>query len=156
MTRGIKPRSEHTYFLTPEQASALAPPQERFRIIDHGEGTLSVATPSGRGNRWGVAASQRRVGPVAPEPGLHPLELWSGYDNPAKQQYERHAMASFVTLHADNSEDVYHVNMDFVILMARFQDQHTNLTFAQDVRRNITVRETPEQIMESCERAARL
>ena len=57
-------------------------------------------------------------------------------------------MASFVTLHADNSEDVYHVNMDFVILMAQFQDQHTNLTFAQDVRRNITVRETPEQIME--------
>jgi hypothetical protein len=83
-----------------------------------------------------------------PRRGLNPLELWSGCDNPAKQQYERHAMASFVTLHADNSEDVYHVNMDFVILMARFQDQHTNLTFAQDVRRNITVRETPEQIME--------
>jgi hypothetical protein len=62
-----------------------------------------------------------------------------------------HAMASFVTLHADNSEDVYHVNMDFVILMAR-QDQYTNLTFAQDVRRNITVRETPEQIMEMIRR----
>jgi hypothetical protein len=60
-------------------------------------------------------------------------------------------MASFVTLHADNSEDVYHVNMDFVILMAR-QDQYTNLTFAQDVRRNITVRETPEQIMEMIRR----
>ena len=61
-------------------------------------------------------------------------------------------MATFVTLHADNSEDVYHVNMDFVILMARWQDQYTNLTFAQDVRRNITVRETPEQIMEMIRR----
>jgi hypothetical protein len=82
VTRGIKPWSERTYFLTPEQASALAPPQGRFRIIDHGDGALSVATPSGRGNRWGVAASQRRVGPVAtaPEPGLNPLELWDHRD----------------------------------------------------------------------------
>ena len=76
---GEKPRSEKTYFLTPEQANALAPPQGRFRIIDHGDGTLSVATPA-KGKRWGIAESQRRVGPVetTPQPGLHPLELWSG------------------------------------------------------------------------------
>lgn len=77
---GLKPRSEKTYFLTPEQANALAPPQDsRFMIVDHGDGKLSTATPNQEG-KWGIAPSQRNVGPVSAEPkeGLHPLEVWSG------------------------------------------------------------------------------
>jgi hypothetical protein len=76
---GPKPKSEKTYYLTGEQARALAPPQGKFRIIDHGNGTLSTATPSS-GDRWGIASSQRGVGPVETQPqhGLHPLELWAG------------------------------------------------------------------------------
>jgi hypothetical protein len=76
---GPKPKSEKTYYLTSEQANALAPPQGKFRIIDHGDGTLSTATPSS-GGRWGMSPSQRRIGPVETQPqhGLHPLELWKG------------------------------------------------------------------------------
>lgn len=75
---GPKPRSEKTYYLTPEQANALAPAQGKFRLIDHGDGTLSMAQP-GPGGRWGIAPSQRAV-PFSTEPkeGLHPLEAWSG------------------------------------------------------------------------------
>lgn len=79
---GPKPKSEKTYFLTRQQAEALAPPQSRFRIVDHGDGHLSTATPAQGGgrNKWGISETQRHVGPVSLEPaeGLHPLEVWGG------------------------------------------------------------------------------
>jgi hypothetical protein len=75
---GLKPKSEKTFYLTKEQADALAPPQDsRFMVIDNGDGFLSLATP-GQDGKWGIAPSQRMVGPTHPEPveGAHPLELW--------------------------------------------------------------------------------
>lgn len=79
---GPKPKSERTYFLTKQQAEALAPPQDsRFRLVDHGDGTLSLATPAAGGrNKWGIAPSQRGVPfeSMEPKEGLHPLEVWSG------------------------------------------------------------------------------
>jgi hypothetical protein len=54
----------------------LGLPQGRSRIIDHGDGTLSVATQNADG-RWGVAPSQRSVPyETAPRVGLTPLEVW--------------------------------------------------------------------------------
>jgi hypothetical protein len=62
-------------------------------------------------------------------------------------------MATFVTLRVDNSSDIIQVNMDAVIKMARYGDQYTSLTFAKDnASSNVTVRETPAEIMEMIRR----
>ena len=62
-------------------------------------------------------------------------------------------MATFVTLRVDNSNDTIHVNMDAVIKMTRHGDQYTSLTFAGDnANFNVTVRETPAEIMEMIRR----
>ncbi len=74
---GIKPATAKTYYLDAANSQALAPPASTsWRIIDHGDGTVSLATKNADG-RWGIASSQRNV-PVSttPEVGKHPLELW--------------------------------------------------------------------------------
>jgi len=73
---GIKPQSDATYFLTSENYPKLGLPEGPSRIVDHGDGTLSVATQNANG-RWGIAPSSRNV-PYETEPavGLHPLEVW--------------------------------------------------------------------------------
>jgi hypothetical protein len=58
-------------------------------------------------------------------------------------------MPTFVALRVDNSDEVIHVNMDAVIKMERHADQYTSLTFGEtNVTSNVTVRETPEEIMD--------
>ena len=73
---GPKPATQKTVYLSPEEAQRLAPPQGPWRMVDHGDGTVSLATPNAEG-RWGIAPSQRNV-PVTtkPEVGRVPLELW--------------------------------------------------------------------------------
>lgn len=75
--QGIKPASVKTVYLTEEAANRLAPPQGQFRIIDHGDGTLSTATPSGKSFQWGISDTQRNVKySTEPSVGSTPLELW--------------------------------------------------------------------------------
>jgi hypothetical protein len=58
-------------------------------------------------------------------------------------------MPTFVALRVDNSDEVIHVNMDAVIKMERHGDQYTSLTFSENnVGSYVTVRETPEEIMD--------
>lgn len=84
---GIKPSSEKTYFADPEAAGALAIPQDvKWRVIDNGDGTISLATLNQDG-KWGISPEARNV-PVstAPEQGKIPVELWKAeevYGKPA-------------------------------------------------------------------------
>ena len=74
---GPKARSEATYFLEPQGAQRLAPPQGAVRVIDHGNGTLSLATLNGNTGQWGVAPSQHQVPfSTTPRVGAVPLEVW--------------------------------------------------------------------------------
>lgn len=75
---GAKERSAKTYYMDENTANALARPQGTSRVIDHGNGTLSVATKNANG-QWGVAPSQSKV-KVSDKPshGAIPLELWEG------------------------------------------------------------------------------
>lgn len=84
---GLKQRSAKTWFLTREDMNRLAVPQGDWRLIDHGDGTLSVATRNKSG-KWGIAPSARNV-PAQSEPavGLHPVEVWGGETIQSRQAY---------------------------------------------------------------------
>lgn len=71
---GLMERSEKTYYISRENANRLAPPN-KWRILDHQDGSLSLAAPSKEG--WAIAPSGRKV-PIetTPQIGLLPLELW--------------------------------------------------------------------------------
>ena len=74
---GIQKPSAKTYYLTKDAQNRLAPPSSAIcRVIDHGDGTLSLATENPDG-RWGITSTAKNV-PVAniPEIDLLPLELW--------------------------------------------------------------------------------
>jgi hypothetical protein len=72
---GPQQRSERTVFLSKEDANRLAPPQGHYAVVDHGDGTVSLATPTQNG--WGISPSQRNI-PVSDTPtvGAVPLEVW--------------------------------------------------------------------------------
>lgn len=74
---GLKPRSSKTVYLDPESANLLiGSPVRNFRVLDHGDGTLSLATPNPK-KGWGIMYSQRNVPfSTTPQEGLTPLELW--------------------------------------------------------------------------------
>ena len=75
--QGIKDRTERTVYLDMDGARALAPPNSAtWRVIDHGDGTASLATRRDDG-RWGISQSARNI-PFTTEPavGRVPLELW--------------------------------------------------------------------------------
>lgn len=84
---GPKERSAKTYFAPVDAASALAIPQGGgWRIIDHGDSTLSLST-KGADGRWGIAPSAKNI-KVSSEPtsGSIPIELWKSetvYNKPA-------------------------------------------------------------------------
>jgi hypothetical protein len=93
---GPKARSAATYFVTPQDASRLGPPSSAAsRIVDHGDGTISLVTQNADG-RWGVAPSQRNV-PYerAPRVGLTPLEVW--------RQQPLHGLPSYGRMHFGNA-----------------------------------------------------
>lgn len=74
---GIKPKSERTVYLDEEAANALAQPANApWRIIEHDDGTLSLAVRRQDG-KWGIAPSQKNI-PVTAAPAVDrvPLELW--------------------------------------------------------------------------------
>jgi hypothetical protein len=74
---GLKERSAATLFLDPQDIQRLSPPADQnWRIINHGDGTVSLAVQNQDGG-WGISPSQRNV-PVqnTPKTGLAPLELW--------------------------------------------------------------------------------
>jgi len=74
---GIKPPSDKTVYADVDAAGALAIPQgAKWRIVDHGDGTISLATQNADG-RWGIAPSAKNV-PVSASPGVGkiPVELW--------------------------------------------------------------------------------
>lgn len=78
--QGIQRQSEKTYYVTPADGQRLALPQGQSRIIDHGDGTLSVAnlnTGGPNAGKWGVSPDSRNI-PVStkPEVGKQPVELW--------------------------------------------------------------------------------
>jgi hypothetical protein len=86
---GLKERSVKTWFLTDENAANLAPPASaRWRILDNGDGTISLITQREDG-RWGVAPSQRNV-PVesGPATGLIPFEVWGAEKMGRSQVYK--------------------------------------------------------------------
>jgi hypothetical protein len=74
---GPKERSAKTVFVDPADAPLFNPPDNtKWRIIDHGDGTLSLATLRDDG-RWGISPSDRNINTeTAPRVGLSPVELW--------------------------------------------------------------------------------
>jgi hypothetical protein len=75
--RGIQPKSDATFYIDPKKAQLLALPQGEARIVDHGDGTLSVVARVRPDLPWGISPESRNV-PVFTEPraGLAPVELW--------------------------------------------------------------------------------
>lgn len=72
---GQKQRSEKTVYVSSEDVQKLAPPQAHWRIIDHGNGKMSLATE--KNGQWGIAESQKEVAVSdTPTKGAFPLELW--------------------------------------------------------------------------------
>ena len=74
---GLKERSTKTVYLTQQEANALGTPSDtHWRVIDHGDGTLSIATEDADG-KWGISPSQRNIKVSdIPSAGAIPLELW--------------------------------------------------------------------------------
>lgn len=74
---GLKEPSAKTVYLDPKAIQALAPPiNSRWRLVDMGDGTFSLATlrPDGQ---WGVSPSARNIkASTKPAVGLAPLEMW--------------------------------------------------------------------------------
>lgn len=74
---GFKLQSAKTVYVTDENANKLAQPQGRLRIIDHGDGTISTATPNPK-TGWGIPPSARNVPySTSPEVGMTPIELYT-------------------------------------------------------------------------------
>lgn len=86
---GLKPRSEATFYATPENVARLGTPSSGWRIVDHGDGTLSVATKNKDG-KWGIAPSSKNVaiGDI-PTEGSSPIELWGKKDTNGLPGYDK-------------------------------------------------------------------
>lgn len=92
--QGLKPKSEKTVYVDEQSAAALAPTKNNWRMIDHGDGTLSLSTPS-PGKGWGISPSARNIPyGTKPEVGMIPIELFS----PGQVQ----GAASFKNVHFGN------------------------------------------------------
>ena len=75
---GQKPRSARTVYVDPTRVAGLAPPQGDWRMVDHGDGTLTLVWRQSPDRPWGASPSARNI-PVetTPREGLIPVELWS-------------------------------------------------------------------------------
>jgi len=76
--QGWKPRSEKTFYVDEGQANRLAPPTDSaWRVIDHEDGSISIAVRDPKTGRWGISPSQRAIEvTTTPEVGKVPIELW--------------------------------------------------------------------------------
>lgn len=76
LDKGIKPKTDKTFYLDMDGARALAPPQGSWRVFVHEDGTVSLITKNDDG-RWGVGPTSKNI-PASTEPGIGkvPLELW--------------------------------------------------------------------------------
>ena len=74
---GQKPRSARTVYVDPTRVAGLAPPQGDWRMVDHGDGTLTLVWRQSPDRPWGASPSARNI-PVetTPREGLIPVELW--------------------------------------------------------------------------------
>jgi hypothetical protein len=75
---GPKERSAKTVYLDKDAINGMAVPQDtRWRVIDHGDGTMSLATWNDARKDWGISPGSRNI-PYSEKPaiGLHPLEVW--------------------------------------------------------------------------------
>lgn len=74
---GIKPSSDKTVYISGQDANALAlPSNTSWRVVDHGDGTISLATRQGEDQPWGISPSQRNIKvDTQPSVGSHPVEL---------------------------------------------------------------------------------
>lgn len=57
--RGAQSASSRTVYMDTEEARKVFPVQGDFRLIDHGNGTMSMATPAKGGKSWGIAPSAK-------------------------------------------------------------------------------------------------
>lgn len=75
---GPKERSAKSVYLDKDAMNAFAVPQDtRWRVIDHGDGTMSLATWNDATKDWGISPGSRNIKYAdKPAVGLHPLEVW--------------------------------------------------------------------------------
>jgi hypothetical protein len=103
---GPKPRSEKTVYVPTADAQRFAgPASHEWRVIDHGDGTLSLATKRDDG-RWGIAPESRNV-PVSDKPavGLSPVELWGKGEVYGREAYSKIHLGNQITDIADGATD---------------------------------------------------
>lgn len=94
---GPQPPSERTFYVDPADAQRLALPQAETRIIDHGDGTLSVAVQNADG-RWGISPESRNIRvTTTPEVGRMPVELWRGEKIYGLDGYKRIHLGNQIT-----------------------------------------------------------
>jgi hypothetical protein len=72
---GPKEQSARTVYV--EDARVFSPPDSaRWRVVDHGDGTMSLAVQNADG-RWGISPESRSIKyDTSPRVGLRPVELW--------------------------------------------------------------------------------
>ncbi|MDH2400459.1 hypothetical protein QCM77_10990 [Bradyrhizobium sp. SSUT18] len=75
---GLKDRSAKTVYVSPDQIGGFGAPEDtRWRVLDHGDGALSLATWNEQQDRWGISPGSRNIKVSdTPSVGAHPLELW--------------------------------------------------------------------------------
>lgn len=96
--QGLKPRSDLTVYVTEQDGQRFGPPMGvRWRVIDHGDGTLSLATMREDG-RWGISPDQRNI-PFqrSPSVGLSPVELWGRETIYGRTAYKKRHLGNPIT-----------------------------------------------------------
>jgi hypothetical protein len=73
---GPKPRSSKTVYIIKDARVFNPPDSAKWRVVDHGNGTMSLAVQNTDG-RWGISPESRNIKfETVPRIGLQPLELW--------------------------------------------------------------------------------
>jgi hypothetical protein len=96
--QGIQPKSDKTVFVDPEDSQRLALPADATtRIIDHGNGTLSIAVKNDDG-KWGISPSARGI-PFTDMPavGKSPVELFKKDQVYGKDAYKKIHLGNKIT-----------------------------------------------------------
>jgi N12 class adenine-specific DNA methylase len=95
---GPQPTSVKTVYMTPQDGQRMGHPQGApWRVIDHQNGTMSLATQNPDG-KWGVSPESKNVPySTTPQVGMTPLELWGKGQVYGRDAYDKKHLGTAIT-----------------------------------------------------------